>query len=75
MAIKYETARDLYDVEGFEESLSVDSTDRKFQTSIIIKQDTSKSGILSFLQEIQQSSQQLPSSGNQTIRPSGDYNA
>tara|TARA_B100000424_G_C22912972_1_gene485741 strand:+ start:515 stop:733 length:219 start_codon:yes stop_codon:yes gene_type:complete len=42
--------------EGFSEGLNVSSTTRKFQTSVVVRQDPNKSGILSFLAKIQDTS-------------------
>ena len=62
---------DLYDTEGFEGSIDPSSETRKFQVSIIIKQDTNKSGVISFLEQVEESSIALPSSTPpQTTRPS-----
>jgi hypothetical protein len=37
------------------QNIDVSASTRKFQTSLVIKQDRNKSGILSFLQEVEQS--------------------
>lgn len=44
---------------GFSEGLNVSSTTRKFQTSVVVSQDPGKSGILSFLEKIQDTSDTL----------------
>ena len=60
-----------YDTDGFGGTLDVSAEKIKFQTSIIITQDANKSGILSFLIEVEQTSTPLPSStSGQTIRVS-----
>ena len=70
---------ELYETEGFEGTMDPTSESRKFQVSIVISQDKDKSGILSFLQQIEESSVGLPTSTPaQTVRPSSgteDYNA
>ena len=50
----------FYDNDMGDQSLDVSASKRKFQTSIIIKQDTNKSGILSFLENIEEQSPGLP---------------
>ena len=63
-------AVDLYETEGFEGSVDPSSETRKFQVSVIIKQDTNRSGVLSFLEQVEESSVALPtSSPSQTTRP------
>ena len=60
-----------YDTEGFVGTLDFSAQKIKFQTSIIITQDANKSGILSFLTEVEQTSAPSPSStSSQTIRVS-----
>lgn len=60
-----------YDTDDFGGILDVSAEKIKFQTSIIIVQDANKSGILSFLTQVEQTSTPLPSStSGQTIRVS-----
>ena len=64
------STNDFFVSEGFSEGLNVSSTKRKFQSSVIVKQDPSKSGILKFLVEYEES---LPVSERiepQTQKPS-----
>ena len=62
---------EFYDTEGFDQSMDVSASGRKFQTSVIVKQDASKTGILSFLSSSEDESVQLPKrSSPQTVRPS-----
>lgn len=61
---------EFYDTEGFDESMDVSARNRKFQTSIIIKQDQQKSGILSFLEEAEETVGTPPTSQGPTIKPS-----
>ncbi len=66
--------KDFYETEGFEANLDVSSSNRKFQISVIVKQDPQKTGILQFLTESEQSGQSQPTSSQpSTIRPSGGY--
>ena len=61
----------LYDTEMGDQSLDVSAVNRKFQTSIIIKQDASKSGILSILQKVEEQSTPMPTSQpSTTVTPS-----
>ena len=73
-------SHELYDEEGFGNGINVLSESRQFQVSIVIKQDVNKSGILTFLKKVEESSISSPtSSPAQTVRPSGGggqtYNA
>jgi len=54
-----------------DQSIDVSAAKRKFQNSIIVKQDPNKSGILSFLSEVQtpQPSQASEGSSPSTILP------
>ena len=64
-------AQDYYDTNVPDESIDVSASNRKFQTSIIIKQDAKKSGVLSFLTESQEQSSSIPTRpASQTVRPS-----
>jgi len=69
--------QDFYDVNVPSENIDIRTSNRKTQTSIIIKQDENKAGFLSFLkqQEIQ-SEQAKQNNPSDTIRPrrqSGGY--
>ncbi len=70
-------AEQLYTTELGEQSIDVSASKRKFQTSIILKQDKNKSGILSFLEKVRQE-QDLPNNESaqlaaQTMTPSQGY--
>ena len=66
--------QDFYEIEGFDDSLDVSAANRKFQTSIVVKQDPSKSGILNFLSEAEQATVSQPTTTQpSTIRVSGGY--
>ena len=77
MAISgYNRALDqIYEVEISEQTIDLSSSNRVFQTSIIIKQDQNKSGILSFLSKQNNEEAEVPQQRGQTFRPSrqGDY--
>ena len=45
------SVQNIYIDTGFDKSIDVSANTRKFQTSVVIKQDTGKSGILTYLQE------------------------
>ena len=58
------------------QTIDVSASTRKFQTSVIVKQDENKSGILSFLEKVEATTPQTPTqTTRQTMRPStqGDY--
>lgn len=55
----------FYESDGFDQSMDVSASTRKFQQSIIVKQDPNKSGILSFLSTVG------PVSTRQQERPEG----
>tara|TARA_R100001443_G_scaffold107259_1_gene117021 strand:+ start:83 stop:334 length:252 start_codon:yes stop_codon:yes gene_type:complete len=60
----------LYDVNMGETMLNISAANRKFQNSIIVTQDVTKEGVLSFLKDAEESrptpySEQMP----QTMRP------
>ena len=68
--------QDYFDSSVGTQTIDVSASTRKFQTSIIVKQDQNKSGILSFLEIVEQSIPQGPTQNEpQTMRPSvnGDY--
>jgi len=55
-----------------DQSIDVSASTRKFQASIIVKQDPNKSGILSFLSEVEATTPQPPGgSSPSTMLPSG----
>lgn len=59
----------FYEDEGFDASMDVSASTRKFQQSVIVKQDPNKSGILSFLATIEQKTTPQPTSQSaQTMR-------
>lgn len=61
----------FYESGGFDETMNVSASSRKFQQSIIVKQDPNKSGILSFLKEAEEETTQQPQRrAPQTQRPS-----
>lgn len=61
----------FYESGGFDETMNVSASSRKFQQSIIVKQDPNKSGILSFLKEAEEETTQQPQRRvPQTQRPS-----
>jgi hypothetical protein len=65
-----------FDTEVGNQTIDVSASTRKFQTSIIVKQDEGKSGILSFLQKVEEATPQVPTrTAPQTMRPStqGNY--
>ena len=67
-------SNNFFDREGFDYSMDVSASNRKFQTSIVVKQDPNKSGILSLLKNVEQSSQVENTSTTQTQRVSREYN-
>tara|TARA_R110002020_G_scaffold336677_1_gene552115 strand:+ start:247 stop:465 length:219 start_codon:yes stop_codon:yes gene_type:complete len=52
------SVQDFYESEGFTGQLDVSASTRKFQTSIVVNQDPQKSGILSFLSNLEEQSPQ-----------------
>ncbi len=68
--------QNFFDTEVGSQTIDVSASTRKFQTSIIVKQDEGKSGILSFLQKVEEATPQAPTQTQpQTMRPStqGEY--
>jgi hypothetical protein len=64
------------DADMGEQTMDVSASTRKFQTSIIVKQDPNKAGVLTFLQEFEEQSPSIPRrTAPQTIRPrrQGNY--
>ncbi len=53
----------LYEIDMGDQRIDVSAATRKFQTSIIVKQDPEKNGILSFLTTVEQETSNQP---NQT---------
>ena len=70
-------AIDFFDSDGFDQSMDVSASTRKFQSSVVIKQDPNKSGILSFLIKVEKTTPARPERSNPpTQRPrrtQGDY--
>ena len=63
--------QNFLDTEVGSQTIDVAASTRKFQTSIIVKQDEGKSGILSFLQKVEEATPQAPTqTAPQTMRPS-----
>jgi len=61
----------LYDTDMGDQSIDISASTRKFQTSIIVEQDPDKSGILSFLENVEKEIPPPPTSqAPQTVRPS-----
>lgn len=48
------SAESLYELDMGDQSIDVSAAKRKFQTSVIVVQDPSKSGILSVIRDVQQ---------------------
>ena len=60
----------LYDTDMGEQTIDISASTRKFQTSVIIQQDPSKNGILSFLEVMDQAIPAPPTrQAPQTVRP------
>jgi len=63
-------AEDYYKKSIFGDILEIGRVDRRYQTSIVISQDPSKSGILSFLKQVEEVSSPPPRRpAPQTVRP------
>ena len=63
-------AQDYYDTNIPSQEMNVAASTRKFQTSIIITQDPRKSGILSFLEDVEEVLPPTPTRRSpQTVRP------
>lgn len=61
----------LYETNMGDQSIDISAATRKFQTSIIVKQDSGKNGILSFLAEVERNVAPPPTNqAPQTMRPS-----
>jgi hypothetical protein len=50
----------FFDSDGFDQEMNVSATTRKFQSSVVVKQDPNKSGILAFLKEVETQSTPRP---------------
>ncbi len=60
----------LYDTDMGDQSIDVSASTRKFQTSVIVKQDPNKAGIISFLENVEQVEAAPPiQQAPQTVRP------
>ncbi len=59
----------FYESDGFDQDMNVSASTRKFQQSIIVKQDPNKSGILSFLSSVEETTEQEPRPEGLTQRP------
>ena len=64
--------QNFFQSEGFNENMDVSATTRDFQTSQVVKQDGSKSGILSFLEKQEKHETPTESDESQTFQPSRD---
>ena len=63
-------AQDYYDTNIPTQEIDVSSSTRKFQTSIIVTQDPRKSGMLSFLEDLEEIVPSTPTRPSpQTVRP------
>ena len=63
-------AQDYYDTNVPTQEIDISASTRKFQTSIILTQDARKSGILSFLEDLEEVSPAPPTRPPpQTVRP------
>ena len=62
--------QDYFDTDMGDQTIDVSASTRKFQTSVIIKQDPNKAGILSFLEQVNEQEPSPPRRREpQTIRP------
>ena len=60
----------FYDNEMGVQTIDVSAATRKFQNSIIVKQDPEKSGFLSFLKQVEEERESLPTrSSTPTMTP------
>ena len=60
----------LYETEFGNQRMDLSSTTIKFQTSLVIQQDPNKSGILSFLEKVEEEIPPTPTrTSPQTVRP------
>jgi len=64
------SAPNQYDTDFDNQLIDVSASTRKFQTSVIVKQDPNKSGILSFLESVETEVPAPPTrQAPQTMRP------
>ncbi len=64
-------ANTLYDTDMGNQTLDISASSKKFQTSIIVQQDPSKGGIISFLESVEQEMASPPTTQPpQTMTPS-----
>lgn len=62
--------QDYFDTDMGDQTIDVSASTRKFQTSIIVKQDPNKAGILSFLEKVNEEGPSTPTrTPPQTMRP------
>ena len=54
------SVQDFFESDGFDQSMDVSASTRKFQQSVVVKQDPNKSGILAFLSRVEQETIQQP---------------
>ena len=67
-------ATPIYDTDMGDHEVGRAPSTRQFQTSVIVRQDPSKSGVLSFLQQVEDETPPPPAApAPQTTRPTGDY--
>lgn len=66
-------ATDFFDNDGFDQSLDVSASTRKFQSSVVVKQDSDKSGILSFLTKVEKTSPTRPLKSDPPTKRQGIY--
>jgi hypothetical protein len=65
------TQQPLYDTDMGDVSLDISANNRKFQRSIVVKQDPAKNGVLSFLKDFEESIPSRPTEQPpNTMRPS-----
>ena len=62
--------QDFYETDGFTGEMDVSASTRKFQTSVVVNQDSNKAGILSFLSKLEQENPQpILQSSEPTLKP------
>lgn len=62
--------QDYFETNVGTQNIDVSVSTRKFQTSVVVTQDANKSGILSYLEKVEQSTPQTPTqTAPQTMRP------
>lgn len=67
---------DYFETNVGTQNIDVSAGTRKFQTSVIVRQDANKSGVLSYLEKVERSTPQTPNqTAPQTMRPTtqGSY--